>query len=228
MTNRYHKFLNLSDCIPNVDFSHLDTDGYRWVEFHKTLKLTELNNPKFLNLLHSLKMTSYWIEVFYTPPKEDGVIHSDNTESKDWAKIVFQYGAKESTMRWWTSDKTFNLSTSLDQISKDEIPEMEKISTKDRTTDHYHGRILVSYEKDAKLEYEAEIGSASLVNVGPLHSSHNPTDEKRFVITVALFDFDGNRILWDDALERLSPYIEERSIFQNTKKLKNINCMQLI
>jgi hypothetical protein len=204
--SRYHRNLNLSNCVPNVDFSQWNTDGYRWSEFHKILKLEELNNSKFLNFLRSLNMTSYWIEVFYTPPKEDGVIHSDNTESKDWAKIVFQYGAKGSTMRWWTSDKTFDISTSLDQNSKDKIPEIKKISTKDRT---YHGRILVSYEKDAKLEYEAEIGSASLINVGPLHSSHNPTDQKRFVITVALFDFDGNRILWDDALVRLSPYVKE-------------------
>jgi hypothetical protein len=60
--------------------------------------------------------------------------------------------------------------------------------------------------------YEAEIGSASLANVGVLHSSHNPTNEKRFVVTVALFDFVGNRILWDDAIERLSPYIKTSAL----------------
>jgi hypothetical protein len=60
--------------------------------------------------------------------------------------------------------------------------------------------------------YEAEINSASLANVGILHSSHNPTNEKRFVITVALFDFAGNRILWEDAVQRLSPYIKTSAL----------------
>lgn len=209
MTNRYHRYLNISsEYTPNVDFSKWNTDGYKWLEFHKTLQLSELNNQKFVKFLHSLGMTSYWIEVFHTPPGEDGIIHSDNTDWKDWAKIVFQYGAKGSTMRWWNSTNVIDLSTSIDQISKKEIPEIQEYKVKDRTTNHYHGRILASNVKDATLQYEAEIGNASLVNVGPLHSSHNPTNEKRFVITVALFDLNKNRILWDDAIKRLSHYID--------------------
>ena len=86
---------------------------------------------------------------------------------------------------------------------------MSKVQVGDRNDNHYHGRVLMSYENDAKLEYEAEIGTCSLVNVGPLHSSYNPTNERRVVITVALFTPSGDRILWDDALERLSPYVKE-------------------
>jgi hypothetical protein len=207
MTNRYHRYLNFSNYAPNIDFSKWNTDGYKWLEFHKTLRLSELNNQKFVQFLHSLGMTSHWIEVFYTPPGEDGIIHSDNTEWYDWAKIVFQYGAKGSTMRWWNSTNVVNLSTSIDQVSKKEIPEISEYEVNDRTTEHYHGRILASRVEDATLQYEAEVGYSSLVNVGPLHSSHNPTNEKRFVVTVALFDLNGNRILWDDAIKRLSPYI---------------------
>ena len=207
MTNRYHRDLNLTNCRPNVDFSKWNTNGYKWLEFHKTLQLSELNNQKFVEFLHSLGMTSYWIEVFYTPPGEDGIIHSDNTQWHDWAKIIFQYGAKGSTMRWWNSTNVLDLSTSIDQISKDQVPEISEYKVSDRKMDHYHGRILASRVEDATLQHEAEIGSASLVNVGPSHSSHNPTNEKRFVVTIALFDFNGDRILWDDALQRLSPYI---------------------
>ena len=43
-----------------------------------------------------------------------------------------------------------------------------------------------------------------LVNVGKLHSPHNPTNEKRFVVTMALNNLDGRRILWDEAVEKLS------------------------
>lgn len=207
--NRYHRHLNLSNCVPNIDVSKWNSDGMKWVEFHKTLKLNQLNNPNLIKLLKSLNMTSYWIEVFCTPPNDVGVIHSDNTEWDDWAKIVFQYGAKGSTMRWWTSEKVHNISTSLESVSADQIPEMSKVRVGDRNDSHYHGRVLMSYENNAKLEYEAEIGTCSLINVGPLHSSYNPTNERRVVITVALFTPNGDRILWDDALERLSPYVKE-------------------
>jgi hypothetical protein len=214
MKNKYHRNLELPNYVPDVDFTQWKSDGYKWLEFHKTLKLHQLNNQQFVNFLHSLGMTSLWIEVFYTPPGEDGIIHSDNTEWEDWAKIIFQYGAKGSTMRWWNSTNVLNLSTSIDQISEETVKEISEYKNKkyDRTTDHYHGRILYSHEKDSTLLYEAEIGSASLANVGVLHSSHNPTNEKRFVITVALFDLNGNRILFDDAVQRLSPYIKTSSL----------------
>jgi hypothetical protein len=212
MDNRYHRDLDLPNYAPNVDFSKWSTDGYKWLEFHKTLQLPELNNKPFVDFLRSLGMTSYWIEVFYTPPGEDGIIHADNTTGEDWAKIIFQYGAKGSTMRWWSSTNVSNLSTSIEQISSEIAPEIVNYQVKDRIADHYHGRVLVSSVEDATMLYEAEINSASLANVGILHSSHNPTNEKRFVVTVALFDFVGNRILWDDAIERLSPYIKTSAL----------------
>ena len=214
MENKYHRNLDLPNYVPNVDFSQWESDGYKWLEFHKTLKLHQLNNQQFVDFLQSLGMTSFWIEVFYTPPGEDGIIHSDNTEWEDWAKIIFQYGAKGSTMRWWNSTNVLNLSTSIKQISEKTVTEISEYKNRkyDRTADHYHGRIFYSHEKDSTLLHEAEIGSASLANVGVLHSSHNPTNEKRFVITVALFDLNGNRILFDDAVQRLSPYIKTSSL----------------
>lgn len=199
--NRYHRKLNLTkDYSPKVDFTKWNVDNLRWVEFHEDLSLEELNNEKFVNFLRNHGMTSRWIEVFYTPPGEDGIIHSDNTNYEDWAKIVFQYGAVGSTMRWWTTNKTKEVSTSLEENDGD-------YDLSYRTNDHYHGQVLIASPEESKLEYESEIGTSSLVNVGPLHSSHNPTDDKRFVITVALFDFNRNRIMWDDALERLKDYV---------------------
>jgi hypothetical protein len=199
--NRYHRYLNLTEeYIPNVNLSQWETQDLQWVEFHKDLHLQDLNNQKFIDWLSFFDLTSYWIEVFYTPSGENGIIHSDNTEYLDWAKIVFQYGAKGSTMRWWKSDQTQEVSTSLEERS-----EYDKSY---RTDEHYHGQVLVSLPEVSELVYEAEIGKASLVNVGPLHSSHNPTDEPRFVVTVALFYPDGTRVLWDDALRILKDYVE--------------------
>jgi hypothetical protein len=206
--NRYHRHLNLPNCKPNIDINQWDTNNSSWVQFHKTLELQDLNNQNLLDLLKSLDMTSYWIEVFCTPPNDVGVIHSDNTEWDDWAKIVFQYGAEGSTMRWWTSENIHNISTNLIDISEEQIPGINQVRGGDRSDDHYHGRILISYEHDSTLQYEAEIGDSSLVNVGPLHSSYNSTNEKRITLTVALFTPEGNRVLWDDALERLKSYVK--------------------
>ena len=64
--------------------------------------------------------------------------------------------------------------------------------------------ILVSDEKDAEIIYEKDLRLPHLVNVGKLHSPHNPTDEKRFVVTMALSDLNGKRLLWDEAVEKLS------------------------
>lgn len=206
--NRYHRHLNLPDCKPNIDINQWDTNNSNWVEFHKTMRLEDLNNQNLLNLLTSLNMTSYWIEVFCTPPKQKGIIHSDNVHWSDWAKIVFQYGAVGSTMRWWTATRTFNISTSVEQISSELLPEVTDYNVGDRNNSHYHGRVLAAYEEDCDLKHEAEIGQSSLVNVGPLHSSYNPTNEKRIALTVALFTPDGERVLWDEALEKLEPYLE--------------------
>ena len=198
--NRYYKKLNFpSELIPDIDTSQWDTEGYSWIQFHKVLKPHQLKNDKFIECLKSLGMCSRWIEVFYTPPGQDGVIHSDNTDWLDWTKIYFQYGAVGSTMRWWESDKTVEYSTATGKYIK---------NCRDRTEEHYHGQVLVAQEEDSTIVHEADLQSPYLVNVGKLHSSHNPTKEKRFALTVALYDLNGGRVLWDDAISRLSDYYD--------------------
>ena len=59
-------------------------------------------------------------------------------------------------------------------------------------------------EEDAEIIYEKDLRLPHLVNVGKLHSPHNPTNEKRFVVTMALSDLNGKRLLWDEAVEKLS------------------------
>lgn len=211
--NRYHRFLNICEYIPNIDISSINTGQMKWVEFHKSLEFNQLNNPKIEPWLNSMGMTSRWIEFFYTPPKDDGIIHSDNVHWSEWAKLIFQYGAKGSTMRWWTSSYVVPISTSIEQISSENLPEISNYNVGDRNNNHYHGMVNVTKEEFSKIDYEIEIGKCSLVNVGALHSSHNPSEDRRFSITIALFDlYTGNRILWDQALEKMSNYIVNEPI----------------
>jgi len=194
----YHRFLNIPDYLPNIDVSKYKTKGMGWLQFHKQLQFEDLGNDKILPWLNSMGYSSHWIEFFYTPPHEDGIVHSDNIGDWSWAKIVYQIGAKGSTMRWWSSDKAFEVSTT------------DARAGGDRTDDHYHGKVLVARPEESTIEHEVEVGTSSLINVGPLHSSHNPTDDKRFTITIALIDKDKDyehRILWDEAIESFKPYI---------------------
>lgn len=210
--NRYHRFLNIPDYIPNINTDNYDSSNMKWLEFHKSLSFDQLNNDKILPWLNSFGYTSHWIEFFYTPPNDSGIIHSDNVFWSDWAKLIFQYGAKGSTMRWWTSNNVYQVSTSVEQVSSTYIPEIANYNVGDRNNSHYHGQVLVSREEESTLEYEVEVGNCSLVNVGPLHSSYNPTNDKRFTITIALFDLYGSRVLWDEALDKLGDYVIDQPI----------------
>jgi hypothetical protein len=213
--NSYHRFLDIRDYIPNVNTSLYKTEGIRWPEFHKQLQFEDLNNNKIKPWLHSMGFTSTWIEFFYTPPHDDGVIHSDNVYYADWAKLIFQFGGKGSTMRWWKSDMVMRVSTSAEQVCSTQIPERSEYNIGDRTNDHYHGQVLVTREQYSSIQHEVEVGDCSLVNVGPLHSSYNPTNDKRFTITIALMDKNTSyerRILWDEALEAFKPYLVDSSI----------------
>lgn len=209
--NRYHRFLDIPDCIPNVDFTQWNIESVsEWAQFHKTLTLEDLNNSNLLQMLEKLNMSSGWIEVFCTPPNSSGVIHSDSPIGEEWSKLIFQYTAPGSKMRWWTSEKIHIVSTDLTEVSTDQISDIENYVGGDRSGGHYHGKIQVAYESDSTLDYEIEVGLGSLINIGPLHSSYNPTNEHRIVITVALFDASsGRRILWDEALDRMKDYVKE-------------------
>jgi hypothetical protein len=218
--NKFHRHLNIPDYIPNVNFSQWETEGYSWHQFHKELTFEDLGNPNIEPWLNSLGITSYWMEVFYTPPHSSGIIHSDNGRGDDWPKIIYQFGAKGSTMRWWKSSKAFNLVPEMEQYIKENFDDVKGIPGKDSAGDsvecHYDSEVLMALEKDSTIVYETEIGQASLINTGPLHSSYNPTDEKRFVVTIGLFDkeikkpinhINEIRALWDDVVPKMENYI---------------------
>ena len=102
--DRCCKKLNLpSEMMPDIDISQFDTDGCRWQDFYRLLRPCDFNNDKLFDFLKSYGIYSPpFLEVFYTPPFDDGRIHTDS--SHEWVKLYFQFGAKGSTLRWWKSD----------------------------------------------------------------------------------------------------------------------------
>ena len=189
--NNFCRELNFSsELYPKLDLSKYETRGYDWTTFHKTPTPSELNNDYLFQYLESLGLSCKWIELFYTPPKSDGIIHCDNTDYIQYTKIYFQFGAEGSTLRWWNSNKISKVSTSIGGVNTD--------------YSSHEVDILISDEKDATIIYEKDLRLPHLVNVGKLHSPHNPTNEKRFVITLSICDLEGRRILWDEAIDKLS------------------------
>ena len=98
-------------------------------------------------------------------------------------------------MRWWDSDNIQEVSTASGHGG-------------DRTDKHYHGQVLIADEEDSTIIHEADLQTPHIVNVGQLHSSHNPTSEKRFVVTLALFDLYKQRLLWKDAMKKFDKYYD--------------------
>ena len=152
--NNFCRELNFSsELYPRLDLSKYDTEGYSWATFHKTPAPSELNNNYLFEYLKSLGLSCKWIELFYAPPKSDGIIHCDNTDYIQHTKIYFQFGAEGSTLRWWDSNKIRKVSTSVG-------------GDKGKDTDYssHEVDILVSDEKDAKIIYEKDLRNPHIVN----------------------------------------------------------------
>ena len=68
-------------------------------------------------------------------------------------------------------------------------------------------RVLVSNPNDCTLVHQANTNTPSLVNVGQLHDTHNPTDQGRWTICFVPARGDEYYIYWDEALEIYKDYI---------------------
>tara|TARA_Y100001963_G_C6763273_1_gene440730 strand:+ start:183 stop:761 length:579 start_codon:yes stop_codon:yes gene_type:complete len=191
--NRFCRKLNIpKDIMPKLNTSKWNTKGLNWYGFHKEMKQIDFGQP-FIDWMRSMNIYSRWMEVFYTPPNDVGIIHSDNIKYEDWCKIIFQFNAEGSTMRWWKGDISEIISANINT---------QYVNNQNE--------VRIAEEKDCELLYETDIYPSSLCNVGPLHSSYNPTNQKRFVLTYAPFCTESKeRILWDDAINRFKSYINE-------------------
>jgi len=68
---------------------------------------------------------------------------------------------------------------------------------------------LWAEEKDCTLLYEANTNRPSLVNVGVLHGTNNPTNSGRWTICFVPTTLNEDFIHWDDALNIFKNYIED-------------------
>ena len=176
MKNIYHRHLKLPfeitkhpdfNGIPN-DMKHYDINDYvdtAMHDFHKGLGLY---------VRHT--------EIFYTPPGGNLPIHCDEPEITNHVKINKTWGPEKGVTRWWTSN---NVTVNDGREGAKEVLENFSNDTIEDFSYREH-RVLVSNPNDCTLVHQANTNTPSLVNVGQLHDTHNPTDQGRWTICLSL------------------------------------------
>jgi hypothetical protein len=199
MENRFHRYLNLPFEIakPNIcneypdDMKHLDINDY--VDTNIDNWLDKLN----LHVGHT--------EVFYTPPNGGKLpIHSDESTLDDHVKINITWGPEEGVMRWWKANKT-QVFTDIEDVKANykglDVDKADEFSHRQHTN-------VLALEEDCTLIYEANTNRPSLVNVGVLHSTYNPTAQGRWTLCFVPAVKGGHGyIYWDEAQEYFKDYI---------------------
>lgn len=183
--NRFHRYLKLPVQITKLKM--FDT-------FPNDIKHEDLLSYRDANIENFHKMlgiTTRHVEVFYTPPFKKIPIHVDGPEFDDHVKINQTWGPEEGVTQWFTSNYQQTAKTYTGEFS--ERPH----------------NVIGADEKDCTLVWKANTNKPSLVNVGVLHGTDNPTDKGRWTICFVPAYKDTNKsIPWDNALEIYKDYLE--------------------
>jgi|Laugresbdmm110sd_1035091.scaffolds.fasta_scaffold132152_2 hypothetical protein len=185
--NVYHRYVDIP-CDPKIDlFSRTDYDPmyYRHVKVEK-----EEINPELIDWFKQFDIQFVWFEAFYTPPYGGKIpIHTDTAEYSDVVKINWTFGAPGSELMWW------------------EVKDPKHLGSFET---EFGAKYLTAEEKHCRLLYKKEIKQPSLVNIGVLHSTWNPTAEGRWTLSLPLIDmYSPERLRWNDAIERFEGLLSE-------------------
>ena len=186
MNNIYHRYLKLPFEIARPPIAYNTPED--WEQISLRGKYTDFNIEAWLK---KLGLECLKTEVFYTPPNGNVPIHTDDyddagSSSDDHVKINMTWGAEEATVKWWVSEKTYRW--------------------QDPNADYSVQPILLAEEKDSTLVFEKNTNQPSLLNVGELHSTYNPTDQPRWTICFVP-GYKGKMIKFKTALRVFKKFI---------------------
>lgn len=182
--NRYHRYLKLPFDLqkPEICDQYIDSTVY-----HEDITHRDPNLETWLSQFEDICIGH--TEVFWTNSGEELPIHTDEDSFDDHVKINVSWGSEKGLTRWWKSDI---------------VEYMEE-----EGGGHVH-RNLIAEKENSTLVYEACTNTPSLVNVGQLHSSYNPSDSGRWTLCFVLANEDKTDfIYWDDALKMFEDYVYE-------------------
>jgi hypothetical protein len=184
MINNYHRYLNLPFEVARPKIFNEQSD------IVKHLVVNELNYPDMDNFLFSLGLNCGCIECFYTPPYGKVPIHTDHADYTNHVKINVSWGPEEGVIQWWKSS----------------IVEEKVINGDTENTSAYHHNLWAK-EEDCQLLYEVNTNRPSLVNVGVLHGTNNPTPYGRWTLCFVP-KMGYSFITWDQSMEIFKDYIK--------------------
>ena len=182
--NKYHRYLKLPFDLqkPEICNQYIDSPVY-----HEDIAHHDPNLETWLSQFEDICIGH--TEVFWTNSGKELPIHTDEDSFDDHVKINVSWGSEKGLTRWWKSDI---------------VEYMEE-----EGGGHVH-RNLIAEKENATLVYEACTNTPSLVNVGQLHSSYNPSDSGRWTLCFVLAKEDKTDfIYWDDAIKMFEDYIYE-------------------
>lgn len=186
--NNYHRYINLPFTIPKPSDDILTYDQN--LKAFQNISLMETYTCKpMVDWLNKFGLEILWQEIFYTPPHHNGPIHTDYNDYTNHTKLNITWADDNSVVRWYKSNKT-----KLFPPVKGEVL-------------NYRDHILMANLKDCELVYEANTNKTSLLNVGQLHNTINPSDQGRITLCFVL----GRRqklLKFSEAIEIFKDYIE--------------------
>lgn len=188
MYNVYHRYLNLPfEIKPPKFFEEEQGNSVK----HYDLK--NIDYPDIDNFFKQFSLICDVKECFYTPPYGKVPIHTDHSTYTNHVKINVTWGPKEGVMQWWKSKNA----------------KQKVIDGNIENTNSYH-KNLWAEEKDCTFLYEVNTNTPSLVNVGILHGTNNPTPVGRWTLCFVPFDpKNQSYINWDNAMKIFKNYIKE-------------------
>jgi hypothetical protein len=205
-TNVYHRYLNLPFKYPKPERFNHPSDSYSVL-----IDQEEIYTP-FKEWVESHGLTiSNVLEGFYTRPNGSDVpLHADPgwlPGTHDICKLNFTWGPLDSTTRWYKiKDESKYIKYYAGKVAGNKKFYDENIDP-DINIDY---SIIANWE-DVDLAYEAVIDRPSLVNVGQLHSTWNPSPtEHRWTLCFVLLEHN-EPIIFQRALEIFKDYIESES-----------------
>jgi hypothetical protein len=131
-------------------------------------------------------------ELFYCPPKGNIFMHVDEIDPPDSCKINWAYDQGNTLMRWYKLKEHKEL-----QLMKSPIG-----------TNYW-----APYHEDCTLEHQHYISKPTLINASEIHDVINPSERRRFCVSIVVkLINEDKRIGYDKLKELLKSYVRPATV----------------
>jgi len=204
MNNIYHRYIDIPVTVPMPARFNQPSDVFR----NHDLDISYL--PDEIHDWASdcgLEFNNY-LEGFYTAPHTDSIVHTDIPEEPKTRdldvgamKLNFTWGPANSTTRWWV------LNEGKEYFTTRVVPLKNKFDLEEK---YENPVIYMADPEHCTMVHERVIDRPSLVNVSQLHSTHNPSDQDRWTLSVFLIHKSDNSVLlFQDAVDLFKDLVTE-------------------